>query len=96
LADLETTLRDLAARGELTHISLTPSGKGWRALYAPASTFANSFAEDKDPVKAILLACEGAKLRKRAPFVDGFGGRIKQTDVEVPAELPQEEVESLM
>lgn len=96
MSDLETTLRDLAKRGEITHISLVPGPKGWRATYAPASIFGNSFAEDRDPVKALLLACQSAKLKKRAPFNDGFGGRIKQPDVEVPAELAPEDVDSLM
>lgn len=86
---LEETIRDLAKRGELTHISLTPSqnGKKWRALFAPASVFGNSFAEDADPVKAIMLACDTAKIRKRKPFNDGDKpGRkvdaIPQADVE--------------
>lgn len=96
MSELETTLRDLAARGEITHLSLVPSKKGWRASFAPSSIFGNSFAEDRDPVKALLLACQSAKLKKRAPFNDGFGGRIKQPDVEVPAELAPEDVDSLM
>lgn len=96
MSTLEETLRDLATRGEITHISLVPSKQGWRATYAPASIFGNSIAEDRDPVKAILMACEAAKVKRRKPFNDGFGSRIKQADVEVPAELPADEVESLM
>ncbi len=88
--NLEETIRDLAKRGELTHISLTPSqgGKKWRALFAPASTFGNSFAEDVDPVKAIQLACTSAKIRKHKPFKDGDGAKRK-----VDA-IPQDDLEA--
>lgn len=75
---LEDTLRDLAKRGEITHISLTPSGKGWRASFSPSSITGASFGEDRDPVNALLLALASAKLRKRLPFKDG-GGRVKET-----------------
>lgn len=69
MSDLETTLHDLAARGDITHLSLVPSqdGKLWRACYAPASVFGHTFAEDKDPVKAIMMAFKTTKLKSRAP-----------------------------
>lgn len=83
MANLEDTIRDLATRGELTHLSLAPnqSGPGWRASFAPASHFGVCFGGDLDPVKAILLAVDGAKLKRKAPFKDD--ARIKQPDVEV-------------
>lgn len=64
---LEDVLRDLAQRGELSHISLTPSHAGkktrWRASFAMCSKFGISYAEDDDPAKAIILACTTAKMR---------------------------------
>ena len=63
---LEDTLRDLAARGEISHISLVPSqsGKMWRGSFAMCSHFGVSFAEDKDPVQALMLVLTSAKLKK--------------------------------
>jgi hypothetical protein len=63
---LEDTLRDIVARGELSHLSLAPSqgGKMWRASFAMCSHFGVSFAEDKDPVQAIIVALTSAKLKK--------------------------------
>lgn len=72
--NLEEVLRDLAARGEISHVSLTPSpdkivdGKQvWRASFAMCSKFGVSFAEDTDPVKAIQIALTTAPLKRRAP-----------------------------
>lgn len=64
---LEDVIRDLAKRGELTHLSLTPSqdGKKWRASFAMSSKFGISFGEDVDPVKALILACTTAKMKPR-------------------------------
>jgi hypothetical protein len=62
---LEQRIRDLAARGEITHLSLTPRAKGWAATYTPASVMGVSFAEDGDPVKAIEAALDGIKLRRK-------------------------------
>lgn len=63
---LEDRIRELAARGELTHVSLAPSGKKWMASYAPASVFGTSQAEHADPVQAILDAFDGIKLKRRS------------------------------
>lgn len=62
---LEEVLRDLAKRGELNHISLTPSknGKTFRAAFAMCSMFGISYAEDEDPAKAIIVACTTAKMK---------------------------------
>jgi hypothetical protein len=69
MSDLETKIRDLARAGEISHISLTPSqdGKTFRAVYAMCSKFGNTFAEDPDPVKAIMLALATAKTKKPPP-----------------------------
>lgn len=86
MANLEDTIRDLTARGELTHLSLAPNptGKGWRATFSPASVFGVCHGGDPDPVKAMLLAIDGAKLRRKATFKDD--ARIAQSDVEVVAD----------
>jgi hypothetical protein len=62
---LEDTLRDLAKRGEISHISVAPSqnGKKFRASFTCCSKFGISFAEDDDPAKAIMLACTTAKMK---------------------------------
>lgn len=93
MANLEDMIRDLAKRGELTHLALTPtpSGTAWRAVFAPASQFGVCHGADPDPVKAMLLAIDGAKLRRKAPFVND--PRIAQSDVEV---LVASDVDSLM
>ena len=67
---LEDRLRALAAKGELTHISLTPrhDGKkflGWAASYAPATGWGPGFALDADPVTAILMAIESWKPARK-------------------------------
>jgi len=60
---LEDTLRDLAKRGEITHISLTPSAKGWRASFSPSSITGASFGEDRDPVNR---SCSRSPARSSA------------------------------
>jgi hypothetical protein len=51
-------IRAAAKSGNLTHIAVVPSqdGKLFRALFAPAKQFGVRYAEDADPVTAILLA----------------------------------------
>ena len=68
---LEQTIRDLAARGEISDLSLSmnPSHTKWRACFVPCSTFGQSFAEDVDPVKALMLAMSTAKLSSKKPRV---------------------------
>lgn len=67
--NLEDVIRDIIARGEMTHLSLTPSQNGalWRASFSPAKNFGNSFAEDKDPIAALMRAMTSAKLARKAP-----------------------------
>lgn len=59
-------IQEAAAKGNLTHLSLTPNpdGKGWRASYAP-SVGDNSFAAHADPCEAIRLAITNARKRPR-------------------------------
>ena len=66
---LDQTIRDLAARGEISDISLSMNATHtkWRACFVPCSVFGQSFAEDEDPVKALLLALSSAKLASKKP-----------------------------
>lgn len=66
---LEQTIRDLAARGEISDISLSMNATHtkWRACFVPCSVFGQSFAEDVDPVKALLLALSSTKLASKKP-----------------------------
>lgn len=67
MQNLEEVIRDLAARGELTHLSLTPRGKGFSASFGAASPAGGyGFGEAADPVDAILNAIETVKLKRRA------------------------------
>jgi hypothetical protein len=61
--NLEDIIRGLATRGELSHISLLPSRGGFRASFTMCSKFGVSFAEHKDPVEAIRIACTTAKMK---------------------------------
>lgn len=96
---LEAVLHDLAKRGELSHISLTPSqnGKLFRASFAMTSKFGISFAEDVDPAQAIIKACTSAKMKARTAIkVDG---RLKESVDSIPQpviEVENEGVEDLM
>src|ERR1035437_103027 len=62
---LDELVRDLAKRGELTHLSLIPHGTGWSASYSAASP-AGGFgrAEADDPVGALFGAVADVKPRK--------------------------------
>lgn len=53
---LEELLRDTARRGELNHLSLIPSPKGFCATYCPASKCTHNTAIHADPVEALRLA----------------------------------------
>lgn len=64
MSELETKLRNLAARGELTHVSLVPvAGTGeygvtFVAQVAPASRFGHVEGRDPDPVTALVNALD--------------------------------------
>lgn len=74
LLGLEAKIRELAARGELTHFSIVPvAGKGpngcvWSASYCPASKWGAGFGRDADPVKAAMMAFEDMRLPKRVQY----------------------------
>lgn len=61
---LEEKIRDVAARGELTHLSVVPVAGGWSASFAHASGYGTSFAQDPDPVKAMIKALGMPKLAR--------------------------------
>lgn len=65
---LDDLIRSMAARGELSHLSLALKldGSGWRASFSPASNWTVSIAEHRDPATALQMAIEDAKV-KRAP-----------------------------
>lgn len=92
MSELEAKIRELATRGEISHISLSPSQNEtkWRGSYAMCSTFGVSFAEDEDPCRALLLSMTTAKLKPRA--------RTKREDAAAeargPAVIPQETVDA--
>lgn len=92
MPSLEETIRDIVARGELTHFSLTPSqgGRMWRASFTPASTFGNTISEDADPIKALMMAFTTTKMKRRPPSDRDLAameatatGKIEQETVEV-------------
>lgn len=87
--DLETVIRDLAARGELNHISLTPSqnGKLWRGSFAPSSVFGISYAEDADPVMALIRACS-VKTKTRTHIK--IDGRLKESVDSIPQSVVEQ------
>ena len=72
MQDLAAIIRDVAARGELNHISIAPTldGTRFKASFSPASNCSNVFGESKDPVEAIVLAIEGAKMKRRPRVVE--------------------------
>jgi hypothetical protein len=80
---LEETIRALANAGNLSSISISMNSSytKWRASYAPTKVFGVAFAEDDDPVKAILLAIGKRPSGLRNPRVEP----IKQKTVDVEA-----------
>ncbi len=63
---LEELIHDMAKRGELTHLSLSPVGKEWAVSFCAASPINGyTFVVDADPVNAICRAIEETKLRKQ-------------------------------
>ncbi len=65
---LEELIHDMAARGELTHLSVIPHNDGsWAATFCCA-TAAGGFttAKHKDPVEAMKLSITEAKVKRRS------------------------------
>lgn len=67
MSNLEDLIRDIVARGELTHLSVSPmpTGKGFTASYAPAGVFGVTIKTHDDPVAALRLAITSTKLKGR-------------------------------
>lgn len=87
---LEETIRQLAARGEISNLSLSKNGTGskWRACFAPCSVFGLSYAEDPDPCVALQRALTSVKLKTRKAHVkdQDLVSTIPQSIVEVEPE----------
>lgn len=63
---LEELIRDMAQRGELTHLSLSPYEKQWAVSFCAASPIGGyTFILDMDPVEALCRAISETKLRKQ-------------------------------
>jgi hypothetical protein len=63
-ATLDNKLRELAARGELTYLSICPRAGGFAAVYSPASKWGHGSGSDSDPVEACIKAIDAVKLPK--------------------------------
>jgi hypothetical protein len=71
---LEDQIREMAAQGELTHLSLTPIHEGkqhvWAASFCAASPIGGyTFVLESDPVEALCRAIRETKLKTRKPRV---------------------------
>lgn len=99
MPNLEETIHDLAERGELTHFSLAPGSRGkYRASFAPSSKFGVTFAEDVDPVKALMLAFTTAKMKRKAPTDREIAAAEARSTATIPQETEtiEQGVEDLM
>jgi len=63
---LEDLIRDAAAKGNMTHLSIipAPNGTSWRASFTPAKRMGIAYGEDADPVKAMALAIKHGMKRE--------------------------------
>ena len=79
---LEDLLRDLAARGELTHLSIVavagkgPGGVVYSGSFTPAAQFGHGFSRDADPVKAIFEAVRDKSLKRLVKILEKSGAKI--------------------
>jgi hypothetical protein len=85
MSNLEDVIHDLARRGEISDLGLSMNSAGtkWRAHFAMCSKYGYSYAEDADPVKAMLMACLTAKMKPRRVIADA---KIEQSIVDVKPE----------
>ena len=85
MSELETKLRNLAARGELTHVSLVPvAGTGeygvtFVAQVAPASRFGHVEGRDPDPVTALVNALDALPTLAAGGEQTGTASELIQT-----------------
>lgn len=63
---LEELIRDMATRGELTHMSITPRNGVWEAVFCAGSTLEGyTTGTSADPVDAMRLAIVNTKIKRR-------------------------------
>jgi hypothetical protein len=85
-ATLEDLLRDLAARGEMTHLSIAavagkgPNGVVYSGSFCPAAQFGHGFGRDADPVKAILEAVRDKSLKKLVKQLKDAGAKFGEQE----------------
>lgn len=97
MTTLEDTIRGIAERGELSNLSLSmnSSHTKWRASFVPCSVFGQSFAEDVDPIKALMTALTTVKLKRKAPLhADPRVASIPQEIAD--AQATEDEIDALM
>ena len=101
---LEETIRELMDRGELVGFSCHCSAinGNYLASFTMATKHGNSLSEDKDPIKALMMAFTSAKLKRQAPTrrqelgaEAKANGVIEQPIVEVEAD-PVDDAADLM
>jgi hypothetical protein len=68
---LEDLIRQMAAKGELTHLSLIPAAGGqWSASFTPASVFGSNQFTAADPIAALTTVLEWKPSRRAARAPD--------------------------
>ena len=63
---LDERLNELAAAGNLTHLSIASRNGKWQASYSPAKTSGLGHGEGKTPSEAALDAIENYKAPRKA------------------------------
>ena len=86
--NLEDMIRDAAKRGELNHLSMIPTDKGFHAAFRVASSTSHSFGMHEDPVEALRIALKNAKM-VRAPR----GPSLKPTPEPEPASTDADDID---
>lgn len=96
MSNLEETIRDLMARGELVGFSCNKSAISgeYLASFTMGSMFGQSLSSDPDPIKALMVAFTSAKMKRKAPSPAKANGVIEQPIVEVkePTEDPADDL----
>ena len=86
---LEQTILALAARGEISDLGLSrnSSNTKWRAHFTPTSVFGASFAEDEDPIKALILAMGNIKLKSKPTTVEVIPQSLVEIEKTIAADM---------
>jgi hypothetical protein len=80
---LEDRITELAARGELVHLSITGGNTdGFRASFCPSSTYGASHAAHKNPIDALNAAIDGAKMKRRRTVSKPGEDSTPETDMD--------------